>query len=138
VRSSARPAHNVAISPDCLTAGGGLSATQIEPGIVTRCAPTAGEARSGGPNKGAARILCQAMTIFRAYWVFPGRKCYKCDVRNNLARIGPVVIVNAGELLQRLAGFLGFRPCFHQLDVAVDTHILLMDKVWHLAPCLTR
>jgi len=47
------------------------------------------------------------MTIFRAYWVFPGRKCYKCDVRNNLARIGPVVIA-CGRDAAKAAFFMAF------------------------------
>ncbi len=51
-RPACGPAPAPTTSPSVLIVsppGGGLSAAQIEPSIATRCAPTVGEARSGGP-----------------------------------------------------------------------------------------
>jgi hypothetical protein len=47
------------------------------------------------------------MTVFRACGVFLGRKCYKGDVRNNLARIGLVVIA-CGRDAAKAAFFAAF------------------------------
>jgi hypothetical protein len=47
------------------------------------------------------------MTVFRACGVFLGGKFYKCDVRNNLARTGFVVIACGCDAAQ-VAFFIAF------------------------------
>ena len=47
------------------------------------------------------------MTVFRACGVFLVRKCYKCDVRNNLVRTGPLVIA-CGCDAAKAAFFMAF------------------------------
>jgi predicted N-formylglutamate amidohydrolase len=55
---------------------------------------------------------CQAETVFRAYRVFLRRKCYMYDVRDNLARIEPVVI-QGGCDAAKAAFFMAFMRTVH-------------------------